>query len=130
MLCNNALGEPTDLASVFKMSGCIPALPIGGTVAFAKTMLRLSMRPMSNRSLLFGLAWAFVDLHELMTTSDRLSASGRAALRDIARRERESLKVCIEEIGAEGPEFEKFWRGYEIGRLEIEKCSYRFLGAY
>lgn len=89
---------------------------------FALNMLQLSMRPMANLGLLLGLAWAFVGLHDAMTSSVLFSAASQAVLTQIVRRERDCLKICFEEIKYDKPQCADFYQGYSLGRAEIATC--------
>ena len=89
---------------------------------FAINLLELSVRPMNNCGLLIGLAWAFVGLHDVMTSSALLSTASRAALVQISRRERECLKVCFDELKNDKVRREDFYRGYASGMVEIRAC--------
>lgn len=89
---------------------------------FSLTMLHLSMRPMENAALLLGLAWAFAALHDAMACSAMLSDPEKEILMQIARRERDSLAVCLNELESSESEYAKFYEGYNAGRVEIEKC--------
>lgn len=89
---------------------------------FALWMLHVSMRPMENAGLLLGLAWAFMELHDAMTSCTLLSASGQGVLARIARRERDSLQVCLQEVQNDQVRYAEFCRGYHLGRGEVEAC--------
>ena len=105
--------DPRDLREVME----------GRDEAFAEMILRLAMRPMEFGNLLFGLTWAFVQLHEAVAESDSLlSEASREILRCIARRERDSLVVCLGELREDGGRHAEVCRGYALGRWEIESC--------
>lgn len=89
---------------------------------FALLMLHLSMRPRRNMGLLLGLACAFVDLHDVVASSTLLlSTASREALQQIARRERECLKVCLDDLrDHDGQKYHEVCRGFFLGRKEIE----------
>jgi hypothetical protein len=89
---------------------------------FALSMLHLSMRPMENAALLLGLAWAFVGLHDAIAASPTmlLSAAHREVLRQMARRERGALQICLEELKEVEVRYADFCRGCNLGRAEIE----------
>ncbi|KAF7511157.1 hypothetical protein GJ744_005388 [Endocarpon pusillum] len=89
---------------------------------FACKMLQVSMRPMAHPGLLLGLAAAFVGLHDAMTSSKLLSTTSKAVLKQIVRRERDSLKICLDELQDDKIECAEFHRGHGIGRAEIENC--------
>lgn len=91
---------------------------------FPLLMLHLSMRPIENMGLLLGLACAFVGLHDTVASSNLLlSDSSREALRQISLRERECLKVCLDELrDHDDQRYHEVCRGFSIGRKEIESC--------
>jgi hypothetical protein len=89
---------------------------------FGFKMLELSMRPMANFGVLLGLAWAFVGLHDVMTSSRLLSVASQAVLRQIVRRERECLEICFTELKDDKIRCADFHRGYDLGRAEIGSC--------
>lgn len=89
---------------------------------FALKMLQLSMRPMANLGSLLGLAWAFVGLHDVMTTSVLLSAASRAVLTQIVDRERASLEICFNELKNDKIQCANFYLGYDLGKAEIGSC--------
>jgi Iron-containing redox enzyme len=89
---------------------------------FGLKMLELSMRPMANFGVLLGLAWAFVGLHDAMTSSRLLSVASQAVLRQIVRRERECLEICFTELKDDKIRCADFHRGYGLGRAEIGSC--------
>ena len=89
---------------------------------FALKMLNLSMRPMANFGVLLGLAWAFVGLHDVMTSSTLLSDASQAILRQIVRRERDCLEICFTELKNDKIRCADFHRGYDRGRAEIASC--------
>lgn len=102
--------------------GCLKEVLNNRHSGFALTMLHLSMRPIANAGLLLGLARAFVCLHDSMTSFTLLSAASREVLSQIARREHDSLDVCLEELKDDEVRYGEFVRGYNIGRVEIESC--------
>ncbi|KAK4976481.1 hypothetical protein LTR66_010868 [Elasticomyces elasticus] len=112
MVRNARLSEPKDLKEALE----------GRDEAFAITMLHLAMRPMQNGPLLFGLSRAFVELHEAVAGSDLLSPTNRTVLQQIARRERESLKICLEELKGDEKRFAESCNGYTLGKAEIARC--------
>lgn len=89
---------------------------------FALTMLHLSMRPTANAAMLLGLAWAFVALHDAMAGSDMFSEAHQQVLRQIARRERDGLAGCLNELKTNAGDYAMFCKGYHTGKTEIEKC--------
>lgn len=91
----------------------------------ALQMLHLCQRPIENTGLLLGLAMAFVDLHEAIAGSYWLLPANTRTLQDIARRERENLRICLEELQSAGSHYLDFWRGYCLARADIEMCFER-----
>lgn len=89
---------------------------------FALTMLHVSMRPMARASLLLGLAWAFAVLHDAIACSAMFSDVHQEVLRQIARRERDSLAACLNELKKCQNEYTLFCQGYSAGRTAIESC--------
>ncbi|KAK6335010.1 hypothetical protein TWF718_010452 [Orbilia javanica] len=90
---------------------------------FGLLMLHLCKRPVENTGLLLGLAMAFVDLHDAVALSPTLlPAKSRRILHDIAKRERENLDLCLRDLETTPPRFLDFWRGYHLGRAEIDRC--------
>ncbi|KAK4998329.1 hypothetical protein LTR66_002417 [Elasticomyces elasticus] len=109
---NARLPEPKDLKEALE----------GRDEGFAIKMLHLAMRPMQNEALLFGLSQAFGELHEAVAASDLLSPTSRTVLQDIARRERESLMICLEELKGDDTRVAEYCRGYNLGKAEIGRC--------
>ncbi|KAH7000950.1 hypothetical protein EDB80DRAFT_752945 [Ilyonectria destructans] len=89
---------------------------------FALEMLKLSMYPTDNMAILLGLAKAFVRLHGIVVSSPILSDASRNSLGQIAKREDESLRACLEEIRREGFSTSDFDRAFHWGIMEIESC--------
>jgi hypothetical protein len=87
-------------------------------------LLDLSMKPAEQRERLLGMAWAFVSLHEFLARSHVgiLSDKSRAALDDIAVRERAGLQVCLDEISKDDSAFAKFCDGFTLARRGIMAC--------
>jgi hypothetical protein len=88
-------------------------------------LMDLSMRPVEQRERLLGMAWAFVSLHEFLARSQHvgiLSDKSRAALDDIAVRERVGLQVCLDEISKDDSAFAKFCDGFTLARRGIMAC--------
>lgn len=112
MVRNAQLPEPKDLREACE----------GRVDDFARTMLHLSMRPMQNADLLFGLTWAFVDLHEAVAASNLLSPASRSILQVIGRRERDSLMSCLRILDEDNKRYAGFCKGYNLGRAEIENA--------
>ncbi|EON64430.1 hypothetical protein W97_03661 [Coniosporium apollinis CBS 100218] len=93
--------------------------------SFAIEMLHASMKPIQSANFLIGMAWAFVQLHEALTASSLLSETSQEVLRQIARRERDGLRACLEVIEQDTRQYTDFSRGYSLGRAEIEFCFTR-----
>ena len=92
----------------------------------AMLMLHLCHRPIEHSGLLLGLAMAFVDLHEAVAGSDwLLSPLSARVLQDIARRERENIHACLEELRRVESHYANFCRGYCLARADIEMCFER-----
>jgi hypothetical protein len=89
---------------------------------FAYCMLWWATQPVANLGLLLGLAKAFVELHVWVAGSGLLSESGGQALRRIVAREGDCLDVCLKELRGDDFRHGEFWRGYALGRAEIERC--------
>jgi Iron-containing redox enzyme len=89
---------------------------------FAFKILQWSMRPLENFGLLLGLAWAFVGLHDVMTSSMLLSSASKAVLMQIVRRERDCLEICFNELKDDKIRCADFHRGYGLGRAEMGSC--------
>ncbi|KZF18807.1 hypothetical protein L228DRAFT_254589 [Xylona heveae TC161] len=104
---------------------CLSDVLCGRESGFADEMLHMSMRPMENRELLMGMSLAFVNLHESLATSSSinlLSMDSKAILADMAAREREGLRFCLEELRSSNARYARFCQGYEMGKQEIESC--------
>ena len=89
---------------------------------FAVQMLQLSGRPMANGTHLLGMAWAFVGLHDAMASSALLSGASQTVLAQIAARERKCLETCLRELKHDKNRCADIYRGYHLGRAEIESC--------
>lgn len=109
---NLGLAQPANLRDVLE----------GWPSSFALKMLELSVRPMTNCGLLIGLAWAFVGLHDVMTSSALLSTASRATLKQICHRQRDCLKVCFNELKDDKVCREDLYRGYALGVVEVRSC--------
>jgi hypothetical protein len=97
------------------------------SIAFAEWMVWTGMRWLAHRDLLIGMAWAFMEVHEMIATSigDQpiLSEEGLCILKDIADRERSGLEVCKMEIEADEARNTQFRRGHMIAWRAIEACA-------
>ena len=112
MMQRLGLPEPRDLKTVLER----------GDAEFALTMLHLSMRPIENKDILLGMAWAFLHLQEALakTTSTRfLSAQTKSVLADMAQRERLGLEFCLEELKANRDRYARVCTGFERAKAEI-----------
>ena len=92
---------------------------------FAVNLLHLSMRPIAHRDMLLGMAWTFMNLHDAIATSESmelLSAEKKDLLREMARREKIGLQVCLDELKGDQVRYTEFCRGFEMARGEIESC--------
>jgi hypothetical protein len=119
-LCRRAgLKEPENPRAVV-------ALGDADTVMFVEWMAWMGMRWLSYRDVLVGMAWAFMEIHEMVAGLDRecglLDQSGMRILKDIARRERVELQVCRREIVADEVRNADFRKGVAVGRCAIEAC--------
>ena len=104
---------------------CLKDVLEGREDEFPAKMLHLAMRPTENRGLLLGLAWAFVELHDAVASSEPimlLSPEGKKVLSVIAERERNGLQVCLDEVKEDEAQYVQFYKGFEMGRNEIERC--------
>ena len=103
--------------------GCLRDVLEGRDSHFAIQLLHLSMRPVQNRAMLLGLAWAFSGLHDAVVGSESielLSPESKQNLGLIAGRERAGLRVCLDELEGDEAQVAEFCRGFELGRGEIE----------
>jgi Iron-containing redox enzyme len=103
--------------------GCLRDVVEGRESQFAIQLLHLSMRPMQNRAMLLGLAWAFSALHDALAASESfelLSPETKKNLGLIASRERAGLSVCLDELKSDEAQTAEFCKGFELGREEIE----------
>ncbi len=88
----------------------------------ALTMLHLSMRPTQYKDFLIGMANGYVSLHESVAASDLLCPGTRDALNKIIHRERDSLKICLEELGRDEGRLARFYAGWAFAQEEIARC--------
>jgi hypothetical protein len=90
---------------------------------FAEKMLGASTRPTELRWMLLGMTQAFAELHDAVSSSGvLLSEASRTALGLIAKRERESLRMCIGDLVQGSAEMSEYMRGYQMGVQEIGRC--------
>jgi hypothetical protein len=96
------------------------------SVAFAEWLVWMGLRWLTYRDVLVGVAWAFMEVHEMVarltTEKALLSSQGMSVLKDIAARERAGLEVCRKEIEGDETRNAEFLRGVGIGRQAIEAC--------
>ncbi|KAK4219482.1 hypothetical protein QBC37DRAFT_272989 [Rhypophila decipiens] len=94
----------------------------------AVTMLHLAMLPKRSAGLLIGITWAFVDMHDSLCSGDGkscfryLSQTSHGALREICRRERDSLAQYVENMEPDSTHPREIWKGYTWGRRQIQSC--------
>jgi hypothetical protein len=92
--------------------------------AFAEWMVSMSMHWLTNRDMLIGMAWAFMEVHEMIAESrvdePLLSEAGQCILKDIAARERKGLEVCRKEIESDEVRDAEYRKGYDIVRQALE----------
>jgi hypothetical protein len=83
----------------------------------------MSMRWLEYRDVLVGMAWAFMEVHELLAKDGEdgvlLDGKSRQILKGIAVRERKGLEFCKEEIYAEEQRKMDFSKGVAIARKAI-----------
>jgi hypothetical protein len=119
-MCHCAgLKEPENLRAVV-------ALGDAETVVFAEWMAWMGMRWLAYRDVLVGMAWAFMEIHEMVAGLDGecglLDQSDMRILKGIARSERVRLQVCRREIVADAVRTADFRKGVAVGRRAIEAC--------
>ena len=102
---------------------CLKDVLDGRNSEFAIQMLHFSMRPLENREMLLGMAWAFVGLHDAIAASEStelLSKEDKSVLKEMGVRERLGLRVCLDELKDHDARYARFCRGFEMGKGEIE----------
>lgn len=103
------------------------ALGNAETVLFSKWMLSLSMQWSTNRDLLIGMSWAFMELHEMIARLEVekaiMSPGSAETLEGIARRERAGLEICKGEIMKTEHRVADFEKGLSIARRAIRTFS-------
>ncbi|KAF1940114.1 hypothetical protein EJ02DRAFT_456287 [Clathrospora elynae] len=111
--------EPKDLREIV-------ALGDEETGEYVRQMLDLSMRWFTNRDVLVGMSWAWMEMHEVIAELNGdatfLSEEGRRILGDIARRERRGLTAYCEEIEQDASRKEEVCKGVAILRGIVAKC--------
>jgi hypothetical protein len=104
----------------------VVALGDAETVAFSEWMVWMSMRWLTHRDRLVGLAWGVMEMHEVVARlgaeGSLLSETGVLALEEIARRERLGLEVCRAEIERDESRKAEFEKGIVVAREAIKKC--------
>ena len=82
---------------------------------FAMSMLELSTKPLKYRDALLGMAWALMRLHEALSACvifEFLSMESKAALANIAKRERSGLEICWQELKTDQVRKTTFCNGF------------------
>jgi hypothetical protein len=93
------------------------------SVAFSEWMIWMGMRWLMHRDVLVGMAWAFMEVHELLAQhGSYLDAQSRQILKEIAARERKGLEVCRQEIDEDGQRKADFSKGVTIARKAVKSC--------
>lgn len=83
---------------------------------FAEMMLAAGRRPGELLWTLIGISQAFADLHDVIAASPTiLSESRRNALRQIGKREMDSLQSCVASLRLGSPEFQEYQEGIQSG---------------
>jgi hypothetical protein len=94
--------------------------------AFAEWMMGMSMRWLTNRDVLLGMAWAFMELHREIAHFEGndalLSPESNDTLHNIAVREQRGLEYCRNEIGGDGQRTGRFQEGVAIAIQAIRSC--------
>ncbi|KZZ97510.1 heme oxygenase-like, multi-helical [Moelleriella libera RCEF 2490] len=93
----------------------------------ARDLLSLSMRPLEYHDVLIGLAWAFMELHEMVAASGAgiLGDESQTRLAEIAARERRALEALTDESYAGETKSRRqldFLSGRSLGRSQIAYC--------
>jgi hypothetical protein len=93
-------------------------------VAFSEWMVWMGMRWLTHKDLLIGVAWGFLEVHEMLAEADvaLLSEQGRRILKHIAVRERKGLEVCRAEMERDHGRRMDFQRGVAIARNAVAEC--------
>ncbi|KAK2611944.1 hypothetical protein QQS21_002050 [Conoideocrella luteorostrata] len=102
--------------------------------SFAIEMLNLSMRYIEHHDVLIGLAWAFMELHEVVAANTTiLKEEHNKMLADIAARERSALEALVTDMYAipteqdiqreeEDQRYLDFLAGQRLGKTQIYRC--------
>ncbi|KFZ08290.1 hypothetical protein V502_09443 [Pseudogymnoascus sp. VKM F-4520 (FW-2644)] len=109
--------SPTALPSLKEILKIFPS-------EFAVHMLHFSMRPMSYKGMLIGMATAFAKMHSVLSKSQcgLLSVQDQDILQRIALRELEGLELCWKELEHDGKAYADCCEGYVKAAGEIERC--------
>ena len=103
------------------------ALGNAESVAFSKWMMSLSMQWLTQRDMLIGMSWGFMELHEAVARLEEgkalLSPASAQTLEGIARRERVGLGVCKKEIMESEQRKSDFERGLANARRVVRTFS-------
>jgi hypothetical protein len=115
---NQRLGRPppTNLEDVYgaDVTRTNPA------ATFSKALLSFALRPVQNKTLLVGLAFAFLDLEAAVSEHyDLLSLVSRQALKRIVSRKCAALQCCLEVLGENRQERREVLRYYVFGKKRI-----------
>jgi hypothetical protein len=94
------------------------------SVAFSEWMVWMGMRWLEHRDVLVGMAWAFMEVHEVLVEAGSdgvlLDGKSRQILKGIAARERKGLEVCKKEIYQDAQRTADFKKGVAIARKAIK----------
>jgi hypothetical protein len=102
------------------------AVTLGGaeSIAFSEWMVWMGMRWLTHRDVLVGMAWAFMEVHEVLAQASGYTAlldeQSQQVLGEIALRERKGLKVCKEEMEGDVQRKMGFRKGVAIARRAIK----------
>ncbi|KAH6203196.1 hypothetical protein HBI53_141210 [Parastagonospora nodorum] len=110
--------EMMALAGFDKPANLRDVVDLGDTefVPFAEWMVAVSMRWKERRDVLVGMAWAGMEVHEVVAREGEgcLSAGGRELLKGIAGRERVGLEGWKREVEGDERRRREFEWGYEV----------------
>ncbi|KAI0811396.1 hypothetical protein GGR55DRAFT_642930 [Xylaria sp. FL0064] len=113
MAKGQGLEEPTSLRDILRK----------WPSSFAIDLLELSMYPEAKTATLLGLERAFVVLHDVVALSPwLLSDVSKSILSEIAKRETNSLMICLEELDREGLCNMDFVDGFHHRAAAIRDC--------
>lgn len=116
-MCRRAdLGERANLNEVVALGGA-------QSVAFSAWMMRMSSAWLAHGDVLVGMAWAFMEMHEVVAGYDGedavLGGQDRMVLGDIAARERAGLESCKRELAADQAREAAFATGVAVAKAGI-----------